>query len=79
MHSGTGRNAGAACAGGSVADTVLRECQDVSPALPFKVETWEAVIRRAVPPKSVDVNLEAFRLGVATAGTPTASCAASGV
>lgn len=50
----------------------------VSPALPFKAETWEAVIRKAVPPKSVDVNLEAFRLGVATAGAPAASCATSG-
>ena len=39
----------------------------VSPALPFAAETWEAVIRKAVPPKSIDVNLEAFRLGVATA------------
>jgi indolepyruvate ferredoxin oxidoreductase beta subunit len=35
----------------------------VSGALPFKPETWEAVIRRVVPPKTVDVNLEAFRLG----------------
>ncbi len=50
----------------------------VSPALPFKAETWEAVIRKAVPPKSVDVNLEAFRLGVATAEAPAASCATSG-
>ena len=37
----------------------------ISPALPFAAETWEAVIRKAVPPKTVDVNLEAFRLGVA--------------
>ena len=50
----------------------------VSPALPFKAETWEAVIRKAVPPKSIDVNLEAFRLGVATAAAPAASCATSG-
>jgi len=47
----------------------------VSPALPFVTETWEAVIRKAVPPKSIDVNLEAFRLGVATAAAPSASCA----
>lgn len=40
----------------------------VSKALPFRPETWETVIRKAVPPKTVDVNLEAFRLG-ATAGT----------
>jgi indolepyruvate ferredoxin oxidoreductase beta subunit len=46
----------------------------VSPALPFKRETWEEVIRRAVPPKSVEVNMEAFRLGVATAGDPAATC-----
>ena len=46
----------------------------VSPALPFKLETWEAVIRKAVPPKSVDVNMEAFRLGVATAADPAATC-----
>jgi len=32
-------------------------------ALPFAPETLEAVIRRSVPPKTVDVNLEAFRLG----------------
>jgi indolepyruvate ferredoxin oxidoreductase, beta subunit len=35
----------------------------VASALPFKMETWEAVIRKAVPPKTVDVNLQAFRLG----------------
>ena len=39
----------------------------VSGALPFKPETWETVIRRVVPPKTVDVNLEAFRLGAAAA------------
>ncbi len=32
-------------------------------ALPFARETLEKVIRRSVPPKTVDVNLEAFRLG----------------
>jgi indolepyruvate ferredoxin oxidoreductase, beta subunit len=46
----------------------------VSPALPFKRETWEEVIRKAVPPKSVEVNMEAFRLGVATAADPVAAC-----
>lgn len=40
----------------------------VSGALPFDPETWETVIRRVVPPKTVDVNLEAFRLGKAAAG-----------
>ncbi len=40
----------------------------VSPALPFAVETWEAVIRGAVPPKTVDLNLKAFRLGMVAGG-----------
>ncbi len=35
----------------------------VASALPFSAEAMEAVIRRSVPPKTVDVNLEAFRLG----------------
>jgi indolepyruvate ferredoxin oxidoreductase, beta subunit len=48
----------------------------VSPALPFAQETWEAVIRKAVPPKSVDVNMKAFQLGVATAANPSATCSA---
>ena len=46
----------------------------VSPALPFEKATWEDVIRKAVPPKSVEVNMEAFRLGVATAADPAATC-----
>jgi indolepyruvate ferredoxin oxidoreductase beta subunit len=46
----------------------------ISPALPFARETWEAVIRKAVPPKTVDVNLEAFRLGAASADAPAAEC-----
>ncbi len=37
----------------------------VSPALPFAAEAWEEVIRGAVPPKTIDVNLKAFRLGIA--------------
>ena len=40
----------------------------VSGGLPFASETWETVIRRVVPPKTVDVNLNAFRLGVTAAG-----------
>ena len=36
----------------------------VSPAFPFAQGTWEAVIRDAVPPKTVEVNLRAFHLGV---------------
>ena len=35
----------------------------VASALPFSAEAMETVIRRSVPPKTVDVNLEAFRLG----------------
>lgn len=35
----------------------------VSGSLPFADATWEAVIRRVVPPKTVDVNLKAFELG----------------
>ncbi|MCX8031973.1 MAG: indolepyruvate oxidoreductase subunit beta [Thermoleophilia bacterium] len=35
----------------------------VSRWLPFARETWEAVIAKAVPPKTVEVNLKAFRLG----------------
>ncbi len=46
----------------------------ISPALPFAMETWEAVIRKAVPPKTVDVNLQAFRLGAAGATAPASEC-----
>ena len=35
----------------------------VAAALPFPAEAMEAVIRRSVPAKTVDLNLEAFRLG----------------
>ena len=40
----------------------------VSAALPFAPETWEAVIRKVVPAKTVDVNLKAFRLGTTAGG-----------
>ena len=46
----------------------------MSPTLPFRRETWEEVIRKAVPPKTVDVNLEAFRLGAQSAAAPTGDC-----
>ncbi|OFW60720.1 MAG: hypothetical protein A2133_03695 [Actinobacteria bacterium RBG_16_64_13] len=46
----------------------------ISRALPFAAETWEAVLRKAVPPKTVDVNLDAFRLGAASAAAPAATC-----
>ncbi len=32
----------------------------VASALPFPADAMEAVIRRSVPPKTIDVNLEAF-------------------
>lgn len=35
----------------------------VSCTLPFAAETWETIIRRVVPPKTVDANLRAFELG----------------
>jgi indolepyruvate ferredoxin oxidoreductase, beta subunit len=35
----------------------------VASALPFSADAMETVIRRSVPPQTVDVNLEAFRLG----------------
>ena len=35
----------------------------VSQSLPFADTTWEQVIRRVVPPKTIDVNLKAFELG----------------
>jgi indolepyruvate ferredoxin oxidoreductase beta subunit len=39
----------------------------VAAALPFAPEAMEAVIRRSVPPKTIGVNLEAFRLGQSVA------------
>jgi len=35
----------------------------LSQVLPFKVETWEEVISTLVPPKTVELNLKAFRKG----------------
>jgi indolepyruvate ferredoxin oxidoreductase, beta subunit len=35
----------------------------VAQRLPFADETWESVIRRVVPAKTVDTNLKAFALG----------------
>ncbi len=46
----------------------------MSPSLPFAPETWETVIRKAVPAKAIDVNLQAFRLGAASGSNPTAEC-----
>jgi len=40
----------------------------LSCALPFSVEEWQDAIRRRVPPKTVDANLEAFARGREAAG-----------
>lgn len=39
----------------------------LAPSLPFDFQIWEDVIRKNVPPKTIDINIEAFRLGVAYA------------
>ncbi len=46
-----------------------------SAALPFAPETWEVVIRKVVPPKTIDVNLKAFALGAALGTSQPATCA----
>ena len=40
----------------------------LSTALPFTVEEWQDAIRRRVPPKTIDANLEAFARGREAAG-----------
>lgn len=37
----------------------------LAPSLPFDLEIWEEVIRANVPPKTIDINIEAFHLGAA--------------
>lgn len=37
----------------------------LAPTLPFDLELWEEVIRAKVPPKTIDINIDAFRKGVA--------------
>lgn len=37
----------------------------LAPSLPFDFDVWEEVIRNNVPPKTIDINIEAFRLGAA--------------
>lgn len=37
----------------------------LAPTLPFDLSLWEAVIRDNVPPKTIDINIEAFRMGAA--------------
>ena len=49
----------------------------ISPSLPFARETWEEVIRKAVPPKTVEVNLAAFRLGAESAVSARNDCGRS--
>ena len=40
----------------------------LSVSLPFSAELWEEVIRAKVPPKTIDINIEAFRQGASYAG-----------
>ncbi len=40
----------------------------LSTALPFSQDAWEDAIRRRVPPKTIDANIEAFRRGREAAG-----------
>ena len=51
------RNAGTT----KCANVVLLGALSVS--LPFESELWEEVIRGKVPPKTIDINIEAFRRG----------------
>lgn len=37
----------------------------LAPSLPFDLSLWEQVIREKVPPKTIDINIAAFRAGVA--------------
>ena len=39
----------------------------LSVSLPFSAELWAEVIRAKVPPKSIDINIEAFRQGASYA------------
>lgn len=40
----------------------------LSPHLPFTLSVWEQVIQESVPPKTIDINLTAFRKGRDLAG-----------
>jgi indolepyruvate ferredoxin oxidoreductase beta subunit len=46
----------------------------ISPTLPFATGTWEEVIRESVPPKTIEVNLQAFRLGAESAAGSRGDC-----
>ncbi len=37
----------------------------LAPTLPFDLDLWEEVIRNNVPPKTININIEAFRKGAA--------------
>ena len=50
-------------AAGSVKSVNVVMLGAVSCTLPFAAETWETIIRRVVPAKTVDANLKAFDLG----------------
>lgn len=48
----------------------MRQCGSsgaLSVSLPFSAELWEEVIRAKVPPKTIDINIEAFRQGASYA------------
>ena len=45
------------------ASEIAREAGALSVSLPFASELWEEVIRGKVPPKTIDINIEAFRRG----------------
>ncbi|WP_283170476.1 indolepyruvate oxidoreductase subunit beta [Curtanaerobium respiraculi] len=53
-----------ACQAGSVkcANVVLLGA--LAAGMPFAQESWEGQIRLRVPPKTIDMNIEAFRLGM---------------
>jgi indolepyruvate ferredoxin oxidoreductase, beta subunit len=57
-------NAGAiARAAGSPKSTNVVLVGALSTTLPFDEEAWESAIRRRVPPKTIEANIEAFRRG----------------
>lgn len=37
----------------------------LAPTLPFDLDLWEEIIRNNVPPKTININIEAFRKGAA--------------
>jgi indolepyruvate ferredoxin oxidoreductase beta subunit len=53
-----------ACEAGSPRSANIVLLGAASYALPFSAETWQRVIEGRVPPKTVEGNLQAFRLGL---------------